>query len=318
MTDFTTPANNTPHETTSTRRRPRRGFTLIELLVVIAIIAILVALLLPAVQQAREAARRSQCKNNMKQIGLALHNYHDTHSRLAPGWADWDGTWADPLKTANVNVSILPFMDQTNVSSLYNYNVRWDHADNMDLANEMPQVYQCPSTPGAGEPGPEGFQTSDYAYPRSASDWFAHLGAEHAMFEMNKFRKFRDVIDGLSNTLMVYESAGRTESYVNGVKTAPPAWWNKDYRAWTGNLNSSWLYPAQFTLDPSGGAPTVSWFVGSDILNTHNWNTPYSFHTGGLHIILADGSTRFLNENVDIGVINAITSINGSEVLSDY
>ncbi|MBW3595796.1 MAG: DUF1559 domain-containing protein [Planctomycetes bacterium] len=296
----------------------RRGFTLVELLVVIAIIGILVALLLPAVQAAREAARRMSCSNNLKQTGLGLHNYHDTYKSLPPGWADWYAVYATPpLHSAHANVAVLPFMEGGNMEEEYDHDVAWNHANNQDLATLMPEVFACPSAPGAGDPGPNGFQTSDYAYVRSASDWFTHLGSEHAMFEINHFRKFSHVIDGLSNTIMQYESAGRTESWVYGVRTAPPAWWDASHRAWTANFNASWFYPAEFTLDPNGGVPTVNWFVGSRIINTHNWTAPYSFHPGGIQISLGDGSVRFLSETVSIEVINGITSINGGEAVGE-
>jgi prepilin-type N-terminal cleavage/methylation domain-containing protein len=297
--------------------RRRCGFTLVELLVVIAIIGIMVGLLLPAVQSAREAARRMQCSNNLKQIGLALHNYHDVQGSLPPGWADWDGVYSAPIRVraAQANVAVLPFLEQENVAELYDDHERWDHPNNQDLALLMPAAYQCPSTPSAGELGPDGFQTSDYAYVRSASDWFTHLGANHAMFEINKFRKLRDVIDGLSNTLMQYESAGRAQSYVYGQVTAAPAWWDGSNRAWTGNFNASWFYPAAFVLDPNGGEPSVSWFVGSQIINTHNWNAPYAFHPGGIQISRADASVHFLSESVNTEIITALTSINGREVL---
>lgn len=301
-----------------TRTASRGGFTLIELLVVIAIIGILVGLLLPAVQSAREAARRMSCQNNLKQMGLALHNYHDTYNSLPPGWADWYGVYASPLRSTQANVAMLPFLEQGNVEERYDYRVAWDHPNNAPLATMMPAVYACPSTPGAGEPtGPDGFQTSDYAYTRSASDWFAHQGSEHAMFEINKYRNFRDVTDGLSNTILQYESAGRTRSYVYGKETAPPAWWDGSHRSWTACFNASWFYPAEFTLDPNGGEPGVMWFVGSRIINTHNWTSPYAFHPGGIQISMGDGSVRFLMENVDVEVINAITSINGGEVTGE-
>ncbi|GIW98618.1 MAG: prepilin-type N-terminal cleavage/methylation domain-containing protein [Pirellulaceae bacterium] len=300
------------------RTAPRAGFTLVELLVVIAIIGILVGLLLPAVQSAREAARRMSCQNNLKQMGLALHNYHDTYKSLPPGWADWYGVWNPPLHSAHANVAMLPYLEQTNLAAQYDFNVAWDHINNQPLLTLMPPVYACPSAPGAGDAAPDGYQTSDYAYVRSASDWNAHQGREHAMFEINHFRKFRDVIDGLSNTILQYESAGRTQSYVYGQVTTPPSWWNGAYRAWTGNFNASWFYPAHFTLDPNGGEPSVNWFVGSEIINTHNWNAPYSFHVGGIQISLGDGSVRFLAENVDVEIINTITSINGGEVLGEF
>lgn len=298
--------------------RAKKGFTLIELLVVIAIIAILVGLLLPAVQKVREAAARMKCANNLKQIGLALHSYHDANNTLPYAWIDWDGWWAPPLKATHANVAILPYLEQDNVEKLYDRSVRWDHANNQDLATVMPKVYQCPSSPGAGQTGPGGFQTSDYCYIRSASDWFAHQGSKHAMFEMNRSKKFADVTDGLSNTIMVYESAGRTESWVYGKRTAAPSWWDGNYRAWTAHFNASWFYPASFTLDPNGGEPIVNWFVSSAIINTHNWNAPYAFHSGGIQIALGDGSVRFLRENVNVEVINGVTSINGGEVVGDY
>ena len=300
--------------------KTRRGFTLIELLVVIAIIAVLIALLLPAVQQAREAARGMQCKNNLKQIGLGMHNYHDTYHSLPPAWVDWDGVYALPMHTAHANVAILPFIEEGNVAELYDYNVRWDHANNQDLATLMPESYMCPSAPGAGDTVPSGFQTTDYSYIRSASNWSVHQGAHQAMFEQNTFCKFSDVTDGLSNTIMQYESAGRTAWYVHGTRIADsliPSWWNGDYRSWTGNWGSGWLYTVIWTLDPNGGAPTPIYFVGSEVLNVCNMDA-YSFHPGGLHISLADGSVRFLAENTSFEVITAISSINGGEVAGEF
>lgn len=301
--------------------RPRRrlGFTLIELLVVIAIIAILIALLLPAVQQAREAARRTQCKNNLKQIGLALHNYHDTHNRLPPAWADWDGLWANPIRSAHANVAILPFLEQNNLADLYDDNVRWDHPNNSQLATMMPIAYQCPSTPGAGDPEPNsGFQTSDYTYIRSDTGWVTDAGPDHSMFEQNQFRKFRDVTDGLTNTIMQYESAGRARFYLHGKEETAPAWWTAEYRAWTGHFDSSWMYPFQAVADPNGGEPVVTWFVGSDIINVANFGSPYSFHVGGIQVSLADGSVRFINENIAIETLSSLTSIDGNEVTGEF
>ncbi len=112
------------------------------------------------------------------------------------------------------------------------------------------------------------------------------------MFEINAFRKFRDVIDGLSNTLMQYESCGRTQSWVHGRPSGAPAWWDGRYRAWTGNFNANWFYTAEFTTTAGSDVPTVNWFVGARIINTHNWNAPYSFHPGGIQITLGDGSVR--------------------------
>ncbi|QEG01943.1 hypothetical protein Mal15_60240 [Stieleria maiorica] len=300
------------------RSRSRSAFTLVELLVVIAIIGILVGLLLPAVQAAREAARRMQCSNNFKQISLALHNYHDTFRSLPPAWADWDGLWASPLQTAHANAAILPQLEGSSIEDRYDYNVRWDHANNAELATLMPATYQCPSTPNAGESEPtSGFQTSDYTYIRSDTGWITDPSPNHSMFEQNEFRKFRDVLDGLSNTIMQYESAGRTTLYVHGRQTTPPAWWTGEYRAWAGHFDSSWMYPFQVTVDPAGGPPNVTYFVGSDVINVANWGSPYSFHPGGIHISLADGSVRFVTESIDLETLSGYTSIDGNEVVEE-
>jgi prepilin-type N-terminal cleavage/methylation domain-containing protein len=296
----------------------RKGFTLVELLVVIAIIGVLIALLLPAVQAAREAARRSQCTNNLKQQGIALHLHHDAHETLPPGWVDWEGVWADPLHETQANVAILPFMEENNVAQLYDDSVPWDHPNNQDLARVMPEVYVCPSAYRDEQTEPGGFETTDYSYIRSASNWSVHQGALHAMFEINHLREFEEVTDGLSNTIMQYESAGRTASWVHGVRTPEPDWWNGVYRAWTAQFNASWFYPAVFTPSAEGGPPDVVYFVGSEIINVSNWGAPYSFHAGGIQVSLGDGSVRFMPENIDIEVLNGLTSINGDEALGEW
>ena len=133
-------------------RTPRPGFTLIELLVVIAIIAILVALLLPAVQQAREAARRTQCKNNLKQIGIALHSYHDVYKTFPPAYIpDEDGK---PMHSWRV--LILPFIEQQALYEQYDFNEPWDGPNNSQLANVVISVYQCPSSPNPAVASPRG------------------------------------------------------------------------------------------------------------------------------------------------------------------
>jgi len=297
--------------------RPRHGFTLIELLVVIAIIAILIALLLPAVQAAREAARRSSCKNNLKQIGLGFHNYHDTYNSLpAPAVSA-----ADPAAVANPYVAVLPFMEQGNLAERYEYNVPWDHADNQDLARQMPEVFQCPSAPGAGEPAPSGFETSDYTVIRNAMDWQNHK----AMFQWGgTFTKFRDATDGLSNTILQYESAGRKNWYMHGVKNPGGSQWNyfgwADWgtrqEAWIGDWNAGWMFPVDVSPDDPN---SPAWFVGSEVINVSNWyGAPYAFHPGGIHIGLADGSVRFLSENIDLNVLSALTSRDGGEVLGEF
>ncbi|MCO8122836.1 DUF1559 domain-containing protein [Stieleria sp. TO1_6] len=300
--------------------RRRAAFTLIELLVVIAIIGILVGLLLPAVQSAREAARRMSCSNNLKQIALAMHNYESAHKSLPPAWVDWDGLYASPIHVAHANVAVLPYLEGGSAESQYDYNVRWDDLDNADMATNMPTAYQCPSSPEAGqsEPGNQ-FQTSDYGHIRSDTGWITDSTPNRSMFEQNEIRKFRDVTDGLTNTILQYETAGRAALYVQGRTAVAPSWWGSEYRAWAGHFNSGWLYPYQVDLDPSTAEPNVTWFVGTEIINVSNlYGAPYSFHTGGIQVSLADGSVRFMTENIDMDLLSALTSIDGHEVVGEF
>jgi prepilin-type N-terminal cleavage/methylation domain-containing protein len=305
------------------RRAQRSAFTLIELLVVIAIIAILVALLLPAVQQAREAARRTQCKNNLKQIGLALHNYHDVYNRLPT--VSWRANDAD-FTVAGANVSILPFLEQANTQNQYDFNLKYNHPDNADLARSMPDTFMCPSTPEAGEPtGRTGFQTSDFTYIRSAMDWANH----RSLMQADQYMRFRDATDGLSNSIMQYESAGRANWYVDNMRmavewdyyTGSPAW-GDELEAWTGHYPGGWFFPAHLVpdaADPTGVYPTASWFVGSRVINVSNWYAaPYSFHEGGVQLWMGDGSVRFLSENASLEVLSALSSCNGGEVTGEF
>lgn len=233
-------------------KRLKRGFTLIELLVVIAIIAILIALLLPAVQQAREAARRTQCKNNLKQLGLAVHNYHDTANCFPPGYI-----FAPPNHvTRNVLTSILPYIEQANLFQSIDQNVPmfagptgYDPvilAKNVSLAATIIPAFVCASSPSS--------PTDDYLYPAGAfpGGWpsvnctwkggrtdyggttgvlgtFASLayngnsgGERHGVFRQagvqgNK-SGMRDILDGTSNTFMFGERTGGVKLY---YKTQP-------------------------------------------------------------------------------------------------
>ena len=169
--------------------RKQKAFTLVELLVVIAIIGILVALLLPAVQAAREAARRMSCNNNMKQIALALHNYHDVY-RMFP-------TAVQPKFDRSWRVTVLPFMDQAKLYELYNQDAAWDHSDNAPLALEVVRPLDCPSRP---------FRLDDHDRFLSA---YAAITGPGTAFGDKEYVKIRSFTDGSSNTLMVAEACGQ-------------------------------------------------------------------------------------------------------------
>ena len=314
------------------KRFGRRGFTLIELLVVIAIIAVLVALLLPAVQQAREAARRSSCKNNLKQLGLALHNYHDTYRTFPPGrvrntYSGISSAWY----TGNISwmARILPFVDQ---GPLYNQ-VDWnmgqgssgtDGDDGANGANpngarrQSIPAYRCPSDPGSGGipwTDPTGTQVTGatpnggYAPTNYAgsvgNDWRLRSGtATKGIFGQNSKIGLRDVLDGTSQTLIVSEIVigfPRLSTNDNGSGVCPTSG-SKDTSS-TRQAGFSWFYTyfphsAHFnTFVPPNNNLFYDCGVNSDRMNSAS----RSLHTGGVQSLLCDGSVRFISENIDRG-----------------
>ncbi|TWU16942.1 DUF1559 domain-containing protein [Allorhodopirellula heiligendammensis] len=292
--------------------RLRAAFTLVELLVVIAIIGVLVGLLLPAVQSAREAARRMQCSNSMRQVSLAMHNYHDTYQKFPTSQTSEVAVWS---------VSILPQLEAASVADLYDDALDWDEGVNLDLATQMPTVYQCASNPSAGGTlSGNGFQTTDYSVLRNATDWDKY----ESLFQRNKFRSMRDIIDGTSSTCMIYESAGRSDWYVqhrqNPLSTGYTHTWGTDKPAWSSSGNAGWMFSCAVDMSPSGGEMTaVYWSAGNRVLNVSNWfGAPYSFHTGGIQMGMADGSVRFIGESIAFDTLKAMTSINGGEVVGEF
>ncbi len=311
-------------------RPVRRGFTLIELLVVIAIIAILIALLLPAVQQAREAARRTQCKNNMKQIGLAMHNYHDVHNGLPIGQFGccW-GTW---------QVSVLPFLDQGALFNMYDHSrkfgvngpdgvdgARYSDPPNRPVTQSRLTVFTCPSD------SPSVYSSNNY----TRHNYLANAGntstvqtanLNGVVFGQAPFMRstdnprtgtaprsvgFRDITDGLSNTMLVAETLQGLETDLRGL-----TWWG------TGTTFTTYLPPNSSLPDP----------MSSNCVNRPEQNLPCttattanpqmmssrSRHTGGVHTTLADGSSRFISQNIDLGTWRALSTTQGSEVIGEF
>ncbi|MCG6158588.1 DUF1559 domain-containing protein [Rubinisphaera margarita] len=305
----------------------RSAFTLIELLVVIAIIAILVALLLPAVQQAREAARRSSCKNNLKQIGLAIHNYHDTHSAFPPGFVHEygstsgnDGTGDDAARQGNWawGAFILPYMEQPGLYDALNIGPS-TCAESMgdparyDLMTQPVNTYLCPSDPNGGlcrasfrddagnnmSPNPA---LSNYvAVNHHQNTRRANTG----LFGMNSRTRFRDITDGTSSTLAIGERADRLRNGVRGFDASAGQQIN-------GTLNSdaACLFCTRGTRENSSfgirdvfgsGATSINGPPSVDVGFVHSLSARgfSSSHDGGAQFVLADGSVRFLSENLD-------------------
>ncbi len=357
------------------RRSHLYGFTLIELLVVIAIIAILIALLLPAVQQAREAARRSQCKNNLKQVGLALHNYHDTHN-VFPPYKTWNnGTDCPGGGNSWTNqggyswrVMILPFVDQApayqkidfinhhSQSACPGSTNSWGTFNN----NVIP-VYICPSDETPASVG--GSTGANYAGVVSASaqcklSYATTSGSItsprlKAFFQMDNVGATRvsmtDIKDGTSNTIAVAEVYRGRVTAVRGGGTYGlqqgrcSRWMVEGSCGVTGTLGrGGTLGSMSGGFEASGGNPggllqlgatsgqtgdggpndnradQVSWNGENDEGVHDGFRPASSTHTGGVHMLMADGSVKFSSNNVDSNVWNAAHSRAGGEVQGEF
>ncbi len=298
----------------SEKRRLSAGFTLVELLVVIAIIGVLIALLLPAVQAAREAARRSQCSNNMKQIGLAMHTYHDTHGVLPYGATlslDSGGTWV---------AFILPFMEQQNIFDLFDFDVHLVAPENRIAVTTIIDTLICPSDPDADEPllagraqpnvNPEGSLGLWYAgcmgptnnavcnsfCPEDEPSYCCNGEPNYSVATVGIFarnadgRSFRQIPDGLSNTMMVGE-------VLPGLCAYHGAYHNN--------------YPMADTVIPLNN------FTES-FRERQYWLACgfKSLHPGGANFVMADASVQFFVESIDYRVWNAIGSRDGGEAIT--
>lgn len=310
----------------------RRGFTLIELLVVIAIIAVLIALLLPAVQQAREAARRSQCKNNLKQMGLAIHNYYDVF--LCFPIADVNGT-SNPV---SAHARLLPYMDQTPVFNLIDFNVPYNHANNIvPRMLELP-IFRCPSDPDS-LPASIGGRNNFYWNAGNGVVMYtsgaAGQPAPNGIIYHNTKVRFSDITDGTSNTAAMSEkmtgdgSNGKSTpatdtyqpgTYPNNADEATQQCNAVDTTDLTkqgySNVGGPWIQQYHSTnqynhvLPPNGRS---CMFPPGRIATTAN-----SKHVGGVHLLLCDGSVRFISENLSLGIWRALGSVNGNEVLGEF
>lgn len=292
------------------RNRRKNGFTLIELLVVIAIIAILIALLLPAVQQAREAARRSTCKNNLKQIGIAMHNYHSAHRTLPPGYLDDDP--AADVSNHNLlgwGAMILPFIEQSalydSIGSVGGFNSNWTTITEMTTSSAAAPVpyakvilpaYICPSDPMGGLNSDVGnYGKSNYT--GVAGNTYKSSGTTYptGAFYDNSHVTFRDFTDGLSNSIIIGERG--TEGAKSGT-------------IWIGNYSDAAYYTQNAITSPTSAYYGINGAAGS-------WNFTSS-HTGGAHFVLGDGSVRFISENVHLETYGNLGYISDGNVLGEF
>lgn len=303
-----------------TPRIRQRGFTLIELLVVIAIIAVLVALLLPAVQQAREAARRSQCKNNLKQIGIAMQTYEETYQTLPVGsYSCCWGTWL---------VALLPYVDQQALADRYVYDGKYDQAPmgttarysgslNTPVTSQRIPSYTCPSDQENKPIG--GITSHNYAvnhgntgYSQQATLNGVTFGG--APFFTNgantpaKVAKLRDITDGLSNTICVGEVLQGQGTDLRGF-----SWWGD------ASQFSTYLMPNDPTPDR---IYTATYCNNQPLKNlpcaVSTGADPTMFaarsrHVGGVQLVMCDGSTKYVSENISLTVWRGLSTTQGSE-----
>lgn len=330
-------------------QKRRAAFTLIELLVVIAIIAILVALLLPAVQQAREAARRVKCKNNLKQIGLALHNYNDTHRVFPPGAvvalpsieAVGSGTWCKPvagtgsaIQRAPWTVLILPYME---MSTLY---VQFQLEKNFPSFHNVPRTsenitawrrsvaaYQCSSDPASGE----GVNNSNYlgvmgggSSANCASNSLSLTTGTRTFFVdgtlfVNSSLSFRDITDGSSNTFLIGETKYMTTAAGASNPTSACGSGISGYFGWASGVHMTSTSSIAITLAGMQLGINTANANGGMANTTECLSRMFgSQHVGGCHFTLADGSVRFVSENTSFDVLTNLSRRADGQILGEF
>jgi prepilin-type N-terminal cleavage/methylation domain-containing protein len=335
----------------------RNAFTLVELLVVIAIIGVLIALLMPAIQSAREAGRRTQCANNMKQVGLAIHNFHDVKKHLPSSVRP---PAAPTVRTAAFTF-LLPFVDRQDLFDLYDVTKQWSDAANLPVTSKRITAFECPSSPKTILDNDPALGISPWAGIVAIGDYAGSLGVDprlaaqaaalfpnyyntspptplvvqasaaiastssaptNGFLPKNANITFASVTDGLSNTIAVFESAGRPLVYRRGAQVASdPVAHRVNGGGWcrpaseilfAGSDATGGVIPGKFFNRTNGDDQGGKAYPDTATYGTEGTGQPFSFHKGGQNVVLGDGAVKFIEEAVDVGVISALVTRNGA------